>query len=218
MNDLLVVIPALNEEKSIGRLLDKIIPKFNTLVVSDGSTDKTVEISESCGAKVLSFKNHKGYDKVINEGFSYAAANGYKKIITFDADGQHDVKDLSKIAEIMNEKNIDIVAPQRLNVTRISEKLFSWYTSKQLNVPDLLSGMKGYKINLFLEYGTFDTFSSIGTELSFFAIKKKFNYKLINIVTKKREDKPRFGGAFLSNLKIIRALLILMYKNSLNKI
>ena len=46
MNNLLVVIPALNEEKSIGNLLSKIIPQFNTLVVSDGSIDKTVEISE----------------------------------------------------------------------------------------------------------------------------------------------------------------------------
>ena len=107
MNNLLVVIPALNEEKSIGNLLSKIIPQFNTLVVSDGSVDKTVEISELYGAKVLSFKNHQGYDKVINKGFYYAAENGYKKVITFDADGQHEVKDLQKIARLMDDENIE---------------------------------------------------------------------------------------------------------------
>ena len=218
MNNLLVVIPALNEEKSIGNLLSKIIPQFNTLVVSDGSIDKTVEISEFHGAKVLSFKNHQGYDKVINKGFFYAAENGYKKVITFDADGQHEVKDLHKIARLMDDENIDIVVPQRTNITRLSEKLFSWYTKRQINVPDLLSGMKGYKTDLFLKYGAFDTFSSIGTELSFFAIKKRFNYKLIEITMNKREDKPRFGGLLMPNIKIIRALAILMYRNLLNKI
>ena len=218
MNNLLVVIPALNEEKSIGNLLSKIIPQFNTLVVSDGSVDKTVEISELYGAKVLSFKNHQGYDKVINKGFYYAAENGYKKVITFDADGQHEVKDLQKIARLMDDENIDIVVPQRTNITRLSEKLFSWYTKHQINVPDLLSGMKGYKTDLFLRYGAFDTFSSIGTELSFFAIKKKYNYKLIQITMNQREDEPRFGGLLKSNIKIIRALAILIYRNLLNKI
>jgi len=218
MNNLLIVIPALNEEKTIGKILTSITSKFNTLVVSDGSTDKTEDVSRSFGAEVLSLTKKHGVDYAINKAFFYAAKKGYSKIITIDADGQHDVDDLFKISKMLNEDNVDIVISQRNKFPRFSEKLFSLYTKKKINVPDLLSGLKGYKIDLFLKYGAYDTFSSIGTELSFYAVKNKFNYKLINIQVKERQDNPRIGGVLESNLKIIRALTILMYRNFFKKI
>ena len=124
MNNLLIVIPALNEEKTIGKILTSITSKFNTLVVSDGSTDKTEDVSRSFGAEVLSLTKKHGVDYAINKAFFYAAKKGYSKIITIDADGQHDVDDLFKISKMINEDNVDIVISQRNKFPRFSEKLF----------------------------------------------------------------------------------------------
>ena len=80
---------------------------------------------------------------------------------------------------------------------------------------DLLSGLKGYNLNTFKKYGCYDSFKSIGTELSFFSIfKYKASFKVIKIKVRKRVDNPRLGGILKANFKILKALFILKMKTS----
>ena len=53
MKKILIVIPALNEEKTIGKLIKKIDKKYKVLVINDGSTDNTKAVAIKAGAKVL---------------------------------------------------------------------------------------------------------------------------------------------------------------------
>lgn len=208
----LIIVPAYNEANTIGNLLKQIDNKYDVLVVDDGSTDSTSDLSEKLGAKVIKSKKNNGVDYSINIGFEYAVKNDYKYVVTIDADGQHSVGDLEKIINVLKNQDCDLVISQRNNLPRISEKIFSMYTQFKYGIKDLLSGLKGYNIEVFKQYGTYRSFNSIGTELSVFTLKKGYRIKKIDINVNDRKDKPRLGGIFLGNFRIIVALIKLIFK------
>ena len=85
-----IVIPAYNEENTIGVVIDEIPKKFDgvdeteIIVIDDGSVDKTVEIAQKCGAKIFSFKKNQGLAKTISLGFSKCIENHSDIMIIFD--------------------------------------------------------------------------------------------------------------------------------------
>lgn len=208
----LIIVPAYNEANTIGNLLKQIDNKYDVLVVDDGSIDLTSDLSEKLGAKVIKSEKNNGVDYSINIGFEYAVKNDYKYVVTIDADGQHSVSDLEKIIDILKNEDCDLVISQRDNLPRISEKIFSLYTYLRFGIKDLLSGLKGYNIEVFKQYGTYRSFNSIGTELSVFTLKKGYRIKKIAISVNDRKDEPRLGGIFLGNFRIIVALIRLIFK------
>ena len=89
----LVVMPAFNEEESIVGTLARIreaLPEADLLVVSDCSADRTAEVAEISGARVVDLPCNLGYGGAVQAGFKYALARGYDAVIQMDADGQHD--------------------------------------------------------------------------------------------------------------------------------
>jgi glycosyltransferase involved in cell wall biosynthesis len=97
---LLVVMPAHNEEASIGATLADVraaIPEADLLVVNDCSSDATTGVAERSGARVVELPCNLGYGGAVQAGFKFALAHGYDAVVQMDADGQHDpgsVRDL----------------------------------------------------------------------------------------------------------------------------
>ena len=201
-----IVIPTLNEEKTVGKVISEICNLGIPIIVNDGSTDKSQEIANSLGAELVENSKTLGYDKSIENGFKKAIQLNCDYIITMDADGQHDRESLKKILKKL--ENYDIVVGERRMKQRFSEYMFSFYTKLRWNISDPLSGMKGYRKEVFIKKGNFDTYKSIGTELLAFSIKKRFKVAKIDIDIKERRSNPRFGSVLFANFKIIRALLI----------
>ncbi len=89
-----LVIPAYNEEKNIGQLLEQIptdiSDSMNVIVVNDGSTDKTAKIAESYNCVVLNHPKNRGYGAAVRTGFNFCSQNDFDVIILLDADCQHD--------------------------------------------------------------------------------------------------------------------------------
>lgn len=111
---LLIVIPAFNEELILGKTLDvliKEIPVNQILIVSDGSTDQTIEIAKSRNINVLEFPFNLGVGAAMRAGFQFAFENRFSKVIQFDADLQHQPIYISEINKKLNE--FDVVVGSR---------------------------------------------------------------------------------------------------------
>lgn len=94
--ELLIIIPAYNEGKNIGELLDgleqpEIADIADILVMNDASVDDTGDIVRERGHKVVTHVYNLGYGSGLQVGYKYAVGRGYRYVIQMDADGQHDV-------------------------------------------------------------------------------------------------------------------------------
>ena len=115
-DDIYVVVPAYNEEEMIGNTLKKLKDEGykNIIVVDDGSRDNTYNIAKEEGAIVCRHVINRGLGGALGTGIKCALLYNPKVIITFDADGQHDPKDIEKIAKPILEDNYDVVIGSRL--------------------------------------------------------------------------------------------------------
>lgn len=115
-HDLLVVVPAWNEQESLPAVIEELratVPQADVLVVSDGSTDRTAALAASTGAMVLDLPTNLGVGGAMRAGYKFAARGGYSYAVQVDADGQHNPADLAKLRERMAETGADIVLGAR---------------------------------------------------------------------------------------------------------
>jgi glycosyltransferase involved in cell wall biosynthesis len=109
-----VGIPANNEEKTIAKVIllaQRYIPRI--LVCDDGSTDLTAEISERLGAEVVRHKRRMGYGAAIRSLFERAKILNSDVLVTIDADGQHDPRDISVLIQPILNGDADIATGSR---------------------------------------------------------------------------------------------------------
>jgi glycosyltransferase involved in cell wall biosynthesis len=113
---ILVIIPAYNEEGSLGKVIEEVsthLPQAAVLVVNDGSTDLTSEIAKSKEAIVLDLPFNLGIGGAMQAGYQYAFEKGYDIAIQVDGDGQHDPKEIGKLLKALEEKKIDMAIGSR---------------------------------------------------------------------------------------------------------
>jgi glycosyltransferase involved in cell wall biosynthesis len=108
------VIPAFNEEASIRQVVSGIVKEgFSAVVVDDSSSDKTREVAREGGAWVVSHPINLGQGAALQTGFEFALANDAKFVVTFDADGQHLVKDAIEMVTLAAAQGLDVVIGSR---------------------------------------------------------------------------------------------------------
>lgn len=115
---LVVVIAALNEEQSIGPVIDEVPETIaglpaQVVVVDDGSSDKTSTISEEHGALVCSLAQNCGHGTALRAGYRLAREGGARYIATLDADGQWDPADLPAMVGLLERDEADFVIGSR---------------------------------------------------------------------------------------------------------
>lgn len=112
----LVIIPAYNEEKSIGRVIDKIqktAPGVDIVVVDDGSCDNTVKIVRKKGIRVLAHPINLGPGAATQTGYKYALNYSYDFVIQLDADGQHEPGYINDLLSVLQSDSADMVIGSR---------------------------------------------------------------------------------------------------------
>jgi glycosyltransferase involved in cell wall biosynthesis len=116
---LVVTIPALNEEATIGQVVCGVprkvpgVDEVEVIVVNDGSTDATAERAAEAGALVVTLHNRPGLGKVFGTGLERAMRRGADIIVNIDGDGQFDPADIAKLIHPILEGEADFVTCSR---------------------------------------------------------------------------------------------------------
>ena len=119
MKQLAVVIPAKDEEATIGELLDRAsrvrVPgrELRLLVVDDGSTDRTAEISRQMGALVVSHPENRGLGAAVRTGLCSAVESGAQEVAYIDADLEYYPEDIPPLLEPVLSGRADYVLGSR---------------------------------------------------------------------------------------------------------
>jgi len=111
-----IIIPAYNEDLVIGRVIENLKQEGypNILVVDDGSTDRTYEVSKNCEVEVLRHLINRGQGAALSTGLEYLREKyDPDVVVTFDADGQHQAKEIRDLILPIENEHYDIVLGSR---------------------------------------------------------------------------------------------------------
>jgi len=111
--DLLIIVPAWNEEGNVGNTVREILsalPGAEVLVVDDGSSDATASVAAAAGAHVIVLPFNLGVGGAMRAGYLYAQRRGFARAIQVDADGQHNPRDILAVLDGLDGADISIGA------------------------------------------------------------------------------------------------------------
>lgn len=216
---LAVVIPAFNEEASIGRVIDAVLEKgMDPVVVDDGSSDRTADIAKQKGVISVRHIENRGYEPALTSGVKEAVDREYKYVATFDADGQLNVEDLVRFQDIAETRACDLVIGIRDYRNRISEWIVAWFCIWRFNVKDPLCGLKLYKIKSAESFLPFDENKLVGMELALKMIDSGSSFVQIPIHVKRRViGESRYGVSLAGEINIVKALLRVIQQFGISK-
>jgi glycosyltransferase involved in cell wall biosynthesis len=188
-----VVIPAHNEEQTIGPLAEAVLALgYDCIVIDDGSVDQTYACASQAKAVVLKTSTKSGKGNALKIGFDYAINDDYEVLIAMDGDGQHSPSDIAAFVSCYQKTGADIVTgnrmhdPQGMPLVRLATNHFmSWLISLFCgqHIPDTQCGFRLIKTKVLgaikLESSDFE----IETEVLIKASKKGFKIASVGIQT-----------------------------------
>lgn len=107
-----VIIPTLNEEESIGEVIDSIPEVDEILIVDSDSKDRTKEIAKSKGARVIN-ESRLGYGRAYKTGFENAKGD---IIATLDGDMTYPAEEILNLAKMLEDEDLDFISCDRLSM------------------------------------------------------------------------------------------------------
>lgn len=183
--NVVVGIPAYNEEKNIAKIIAGISEKgYSIIVCDDGSTDSTKIISEKMGVTVISHPKNLGYGAGIRSIFQKAKKMNFDALVTFDADGQHRISDINTVLKPIIDKTADIVIGSRFldsssktvpKYREIGIKVITKLTNASINekITDSQSGFRAYNKQVLESINPSERGMGVSTEILIKASKLK---------------------------------------------
>ena len=224
--NLLVVVPALNEQESISAVIAAVKSAgFQVLVVDDGSSDETYSIAKRSGAQVMELSMNLGVGGALQSGFAYAVANGFDAVVQVDGDDQHSAESIEKLIAAANSTNADMVIGSRFLddassmklpiVRRIGMAILRSYASSscRTKITDSSSGFRLIRNPLLAEFAKSFPSHYLGDTFEALTVSGRKNYKVIEIPAPFRER--QFGKSsstsLLSLFLVFRALFVVTF-------
>ena len=172
----IIGIPAFNEEKNIGAIVAKLKIKYDHVIVcDDGSSDMTETIASSLGAIVVKHSKNLGYGAAIKTIFNESKKIDGDVLVTFDADGQHQISEIDSVLKPLFENKADIVIGSRFLGTTKNLPKYRKFGIKTItgltntmtgsNLSDAQSGFRAYSKNVLNEISPTDSGMGISTEI-----------------------------------------------------
>jgi glycosyltransferase involved in cell wall biosynthesis len=190
-----IIIPCYNEDKAIGRTLERLLALYEgfaeIIVVSDGSTDSSVDVIQAYPAvRLVQHKRNFGYGAALITGITEARTD---LVCFYDADGQHDPKDVGRLYE--NLDSADMVVGSRgtgafKHLKRAPGKLVLHALANLLSgrrIPDLNSGLRLVRKSILMQYiHLLPTGFSASTTMTMVFLMRNYEVRYIDIKVKER--------------------------------
>ena len=185
-------IPAYNEERNIAKIITGLKKITDSIIVcDDGSSDMTSEIAKNLNVIVVKHERNMGYGAAINTIFQRAKDIGTEILVTFDADGQHRIEDITKVISPIEENIADVVIGSRFlkensqvpNYRKIGIKAITKVTNASINqkLTDSQSGFRAYNRKVLEKIFPSDRGMGISTEILIKASKNNFRISEVPI-------------------------------------
>ena len=187
---IIIGIPAFNEEKNIGAIIVQLKKKYDhILICDDGSSDMTETIASSLGALVVRHNKNLGYGAAIKTIFNEAKKLNADILVTFDADGQHQISEIDSVLKPIIENKSEIVIGSRFLGNTIDLPKYRKFGIKTItgltntvtgsNITDAQSGFRAYSKKVLTEISPTESGMGISTEILIKSSKKQM--KLLEV-------------------------------------
>jgi len=214
-----VVIPAFNEAKTIGRVVEEVKGKVSqVIVVDDGSTDQTAELAKRSGATVINHFLNRGQGAALQTGINFALSQGADIIVTFDADGQLEPGEINQVVEPLLLGNVDVVLGSRFLgkenkipwSKRMILKLAIWVTRLYtgLKLTDTHNGFRAFSRQAAEKIEIRQDGMAHASEIVEQIRKNKFNFKEVSMTMRYTEYSMQKGQKLSNSFRIIWDLII----------
>ena len=170
-------IPAFNEEKNIAKIITSLKKITDSIIIcDDGSSDMTSEIANQLDVIVVRHDNNLGYGAAIKTIFKKAKEIESDILVTFDADGQHRIEDISIVTQPIIKEKMDVVIGSRFldleseempNYRKVGIKIITKVTNLSIKekLTDSQSGFRGYSKKALQNIEPADEGMGISTEI-----------------------------------------------------
>jgi glycosyltransferase involved in cell wall biosynthesis len=216
-----VVIPAFNEQKTIGHVIEETVSVMDSLgvpyeiiIVNDGSTDRTGQIATTYKATVLTNERNRGKGHAIRKGFQQAQGD---IVVTLDADGAHSPKEIPDLIGPLSN-GTDIVGGSRFlgnnaysttRLNRLGNFVFNMAiaTLTGKRVTDSQTGFRALKKEVILKLKLGSSGYEIETEITVKGLKNGFTFEEKPISCKQRQYSASKLRILSDGTKILQAIL-----------
>lgn len=225
---LVVTIPAYNEEKTIGQVIDEIpkkikgIKKIQILVIDDGSHDQTSQISKKKGVAVIKNKRNLGLGLTFKKGLEKALEMGADIIVNTDADMQYNQKQIPDLIRPIQGQTADIVLGSRFRgqieymplKKRLGNRISTWVVRRVSGLPisDAQTGFRAFSREAALRMNIQSDYTYT-QETILQAASNKLVVKEVPIEFRRREGKSRLISNMLGYAKRVGTTLLIGYLN-----
>ena len=192
-----IIVPVFNEQNSVAETIAQIkkyVPQAQIIVVDDCSTDKSFEIAQATGVKVVKHEYNKGYGAALKTGLR-EAENEYIGII--DADGSYLPSEIPKLLDFID--NYDMVVGERPKSNMpLSRRPAKWFLHKLANylcqqkIPDINSGLRFFKKSIAQKFlHILPSGFSFTTTITLAMLSEGYKVKYVPINYLKRQGKSK---------------------------
>lgn len=214
-----ILITALNEESMIEEVLSGILNEGykNIVLVDDGSTDHTYIKAKNFPITILKHIINRGKGASLQTGTEYILKKGFDVIVHFDADGQHDAKDIIKLITPILDENYDVVFGSRflgeteglplLRKLVLKVGIFITNLMYGVRLTDVHNGMRAFKSKVFEKINFTEDRFAYASELLEKIVKGGFSYKEVPVRIKYTDYSLKKGQKNINAIKIFYRML-----------
>lgn len=214
----IVVIAAYNEEKKVASVVDEVSKYVDlVIVVDDGSKDKTADVIKNKKAVVLKHCINLGQGAALQTGFDYAKKFNPDVVVTYDADGQFEAKEISKIIKPVLDKKVEVVLGSRflgktVNMSPLRKYilklgiLFTWIFS-EIKLTDTHNGFRALSNKALNLIEINQNRMAHASEIIDNIVRKNLSYIEVPVTVKYDDYSKQKGQSNFNSIKILLELI-----------